>query len=242
MGKIQEVAENEEVVHARNLFLKIWEDQKTQWSSATNQVTQFTKWATLSCTTWDRYPFMLEALAGGIDLLFLWRLSSTWWRNNKKGRSQFPSFDSPLLPCTSESLKGQETRRVSVVTKTIGKQWMPEEEHGNTTRGTIVIRWQEDETCKPTDGQIKYCRYLGYFTTIDISYTAPWHQRHRYESTITLVCNDEKCQAGPMKARKDFKLRKFSHVFDKKKDDSILLFRRTREWGKDHSMKHCEQS
>ena len=41
-------------------------------------------------------------------------------------------------------------------------------------------------------------------TMFDISYTAPWHQRHRYESTITLMCNDDDRQAGPMNARKDF--------------------------------------
>ena len=34
----------------------------------------------------------------------------------------------------------------------------------------------------------------------------------------------------------------FSQVFDKNKDDRILVFRRTRECGKDHSMKHCEQT
>ena len=37
------------------------------------------------------------------------------------------------------------------------------------------------------------------------SYTAPWHRRHWYESTITLVCNDEDRQARPMKAREDFR-------------------------------------
>ena len=51
----------------------------------------------------------------------------------------------------------------------------------------------------------EYCRYLDNLTTIDISHTAPWHQRHRYESTIPLVCNDDDRQAGPMTARKDFK-------------------------------------
>ena len=37
-------------------------------------------------------------------------------------------------------------------------------------------------------------------------------------------------------------LRKFSQVFDKNKDDKIPSLRRTREWCKDHSMKHCEQN
>ena len=51
----------------------------------------------------------------------------------------------------------------------------------------------------------EFCRYLDYLTTIDISYTAPSHQRHRCESTITLVCNHDDRQAGPMRARRDFR-------------------------------------
>ena len=35
-------------------------------------------------------------------------------------------------------------------------------------------------------------------------YSAPWHQRNRYENAILLVSNDDK-QAGPMRAQEDFK-------------------------------------
>ena len=78
---------------------------------------------------------------------------------------------------------------------------MPEEEHANTIRKTILIRWQEHEkyrNSQQTHG------WLDFLTTIDISNTAPWHQRHRYESTATLVRNDDDRQAGPMGAGKDF--------------------------------------
>ena len=75
--------------------------------------------------------------------------------------------------------------------------------------GTIVIRWQEDAKNRNSqqghEWTEEYCRYLDYLTTIDISYTAPWHQRHRYKNTHMLVCYDEDRQAGPMKARTDFK-------------------------------------
>ena len=51
---------------------------------------------------------------------------------------------------------------------------------------SIVIRWQEDEkygTSQKFHGWTgEVCRYLDHLTTIDISYTAPWHRRHRYES------------------------------------------------------------
>ena len=75
---------------------------------------------------------------------------------------------------------------------------------------SIVIRWQEDEKYRNSQQAHgwteEFCRYLDHLTTIDISYTAPWHQRHGYESTITLVCNDDDDrQAGPMRARKDFR-------------------------------------
>ena len=76
-------------------------------------------------------------------------------------------------------------------------------------KDSIVVRWQEDEEYRNSQQAHgwteEYCPNLDYLTTIDISYTAPWHQRHRCESTITLVCNDDGRQAGPMRARKDFK-------------------------------------
>ena len=74
---------------------------------------------------------------------------------------------------------------------------------------SIVIRWQEDEKYRhfqKVHGWTKeFGRYLDHLTTIDISDTAPWRQRHRNESTITLVCNDDDRQAEPMRARRDFK-------------------------------------
>ena len=53
------------------------------------------------------------------------------------------------------------------------------------------------------DGQ-EFCQNLDHLT-IDISCTAPWHQRHWYENTIMLVSNDDDGQAAPMRARKDVK-------------------------------------
>ena len=68
----------------------------------------------------------------------------------------------------------------------------------NTRRGarrkghdSIVINWQEDEKFRHSQQAHgwtgEFCRYLDHLTTIDISYTAPWHQRHWYENTIMLV-------------------------------------------------------
>ena len=124
-------------------------------------------------------PFLLEAHIGVIDLLFLRHLSSTWWRTSTKDQSQIPSFESSLLPWTNHS-RGKKHGEA---------QWhrdhwkaMDARRAWKHNKDSIVIKWQEDH---------KYRRYLDYLTTIDISHTAPWYQRHRYESTITLVCNDE---------------------------------------------------
>ena len=80
-----------------------------------------------------------------------------------------------------------------------------------TAKDSIVISWQEDEKYRNSQQAHgwteEYCRYLDYLATIDISCTVPWHQKHWCESTITLVCNDDDRQAGPMRARKDFKPR-----------------------------------
>ena len=99
------------------------------------------------------------------------------------------------------------------------------------------------ENSQKVHGWTDFCLFLDHLTTIDISYTAPWHQRHRYESTITQVWNDVDRQAGPMRARRDLSPPpELSQVFDKSKVASIPSCRRTREYGKDHSMKHCEQT
>ena len=97
---------------------------------------------------------------------------------------------------------------------------------------SIVIGWQEGEKYRHSHEvhgwTEEFCRYLDHLTTINIFYTAPWNQRHRYESTISLVCNDDDRQAGPMRAPIDSgPLRELSQVFDKNKDDRIPLFRRT---------------
>ena len=71
-----------------------------------------------------------------------------------------------------------------------------------------MIRWQEDEKHRNSQQAHGWteecCRYLDNLTTMDISCTTPWHQKFWYESTITLVCNDDDRQTGPMRARKDF--------------------------------------
>ena len=97
---------------------------------------------------------------------------------------------------------------------------------------SIVIRWQEDEKYRNSQQAHGWteeiCRYLDHLT--NMSYTAPWHQRHRCESTITLACNDEDRQAGPMRARTDFKpTTQNLTVLQQNKDDKIPSFRRTRE-------------
>ena len=84
---------------------------------------------------------------------------------------------------------------------------MPEEEHGNTIRAPLQSGGKRVESIeilrKPMDGQKILPKYLDYLATIDISYTVPWHHRHRYESTITLVCHDDDREAGPIIARRD---------------------------------------
>ena len=59
----------------------------------------------------------------------------------------------------------------------------------------------------------------------------------RWRATMRIVKLDQWKQE-----KTSVPLRKFSQVFDKKKDNIIPLLQRTREQGKDHSMKHCEQN
>ena len=78
-------------------------------------------------------------------------------------------------------------------------------------QSVVVSSSEEDERMTQRDRESQkvhgwtedYCRYLDYLTTIDISHSATWHQRNRYENTILLGSNDDE-QAGRMRARKDF--------------------------------------
>ena len=125
---------------------------------------------------------------------------------------------------------------------------MPEEEHGNTIRAPLQSGGKRMKSIeilgKPTDGQ-KNIADTWTTSTIGISHTAPWHHRHRYESAITLVCkNDDDREAGPRREQEETMnpLRKCSQVFDNNKDDSTTPFRRTRECGKEHSLKNFDQN
>ena len=103
-------------------------------------------------------------------------------------------------------------------------------------QASIVLRWQNDaryrESQKAHGWTEDYCRYLDYLTTIDISYSATWQKRNQHENTILMVFNDDDKQAGPMRARKDFK----------STTQTLTDLPREREHGKDPSMKHCEQT
>ena len=116
------------------------------------------------------------------------------------------------------------------------------------SRHHCVIRWQEDEKYRNSQEARGWteenCRYLDYLTTIDISYTAPWHQRHRYESTITLVCNDDESPSWTNESRK----RSQTYYENSRRSSTrtrtteFLYSEEPREYGEDDSMKHYEQT
>ena len=95
--------------------------------------------------------------------------------------------------------------------------------------------WQNDEMYRESQkvhGWTEdYCRYLDFLTT-DISYSASyWYPMMMIDKLDRR--EREKMLSPP---------RKLSQIFDENKDDRTLIFRRTREHGTDHSMKHCEQT
>ena len=90
--------------------------------------------------------------------------------------------------------------------------WKARDAHRGASKNShdsIMLRCQIDEKCRESQkvrGWTEdYYQYLDHLTTIDISYSATWHQRNRYENTIVLVGNDDDRQAGPMRAREDFR-------------------------------------
>ena len=89
--------------------------------------------------------------------------------------------------------------------KTTGKP-RTAKKHGYTS---VLDRWHNDETYRNSQVAIgwtkTYCKYLDYLHMVGISYTALYHQRCRYENTITMKSGDPDLQAGPMAKREDFK-------------------------------------
>ena len=110
---------------------------------------------------------------------------------------------------------------------------------------SIVIRWQEDE-------KFRHSQTSSWMDRGILPIPGPPHDdRHLVHRTLApeaLVRKHHHAgiddrQAGLMRARKNpSPLRNLSQVFDKNKDDRIPFFPRTREYGKDHSTKHCEQT
>ena len=176
------------MAHARNLFLKIWENPENSMKFS------------------EESRRIIHEM-GNIELYELGQISRT-----VQCQSCLKHIQEGLIFCScgvclrpdEEQIQRMKARFEALivpcflarVNRSRGKK------HGETN--TIVIRWHEDEKYRNSQQAHgwteEYCRYLDYFT-----HTAPWHQRHRYESTFTLVCNDEDRQAGPMKAREDFK-------------------------------------
>ena len=115
---------------------------------------------------------------------------------------------------------------------------------GATRKGhdSIVIRWQEDEKHRNSqtvvDGQ-QNCAYI--WTTSLRSRSRTFRHGTRGTSTtapsrwyaVMMIAKVDRCEHEEILSP----LHEFSQVFDKTKDERILLFRRTREYGKHHSMK-----
>ena len=80
--------------------------------------------------------------------------------------------------------------------------------HNENKNPLISVRWMTDEqnrSSQMAQGWTEaYCRHLDYLVTVDITHVAPHHQRHRYESTITMKCTDSDLQLGPMKDGDDY--------------------------------------
>ena len=70
----------------------------------------------------------------------------------------------------------------------------------NDENPSIFARWMSDERYRNFQLAIgwteTYCRCLDCFTTVDITHSAPHHQRKRHESTVTMKCNDPNLQSG----------------------------------------------
>ena len=124
-------------------------------------------------------------------------------------RATFQALTAPYYVAASESLKEQEARRTKNGKTTIGKQWVAKRGAKKHHYASILERWQGDQINRDAQLKINWtdfcCRYFDYLTTIDNGPEAPYHQRNRYENTITMSCNCPILQSGPMKNRSGYR-------------------------------------
>ena len=96
-----EVVENEVLVHTRNLSLRSGKTRKLflKFSEESSRIIRELGQQRIVGVGTDiqhrPVPFMLETHASRIHLVFLWRLSLTWWRNNKKEKNRFQALIVP---------------------------------------------------------------------------------------------------------------------------------------------------
>ena len=202
-----------ETVHARNIFGEIWKTTKShdvQGRITSRDSRDGQHGIVRAGTDIQNRPmsFFLPAPSRGAQILWLCLRPDEDTINSIKAR--FQALIAPHYLARVNRSRGKKHGE---------SQWQKDHwkamdaKKGANKRDkdtTILIRWQEDGEYRISQWSHgwteNYCRYLDYFTTIDISDFAPDHQRYRYENTITMKCNDTNRNAGPMKARTDYQL------------------------------------
>ena len=101
-------------------------------------------------------------------------------------KARFNALIVPYFLARVNHSRRQETRRSSVAKRSLESNGCPKRAW-KRNKDSIVIMWRQYRNSQPAHGWTEeYCRYRDYLTTIDISDTAPWHQKHRCECTITV--------------------------------------------------------
>ena len=162
-------------------------------------------------------PILLEALTRGIDSSALAAFVFDLMKNKYEAR-----FEAMIV---SYCLARENYSRGERHKRDHWKAMNGRRRARKINHKSLVLRKQSDEKYRESQKRHgwteEFCRYLDHLTTINISCTAPWHQRQQYENTVMLVSNDGERQAGPMRARKGFKSH-YSQVFGTNKDDRFL--------------------
>ena len=191
--------------HAQNSFLTIC--RKAKWSSVENQVALFTRWATWSCSNWDK-------LRRQFSVRLAWSMYQRDWtcvgvasgfdpsKYDGPNPSSFCSVENSLPPYHSNPVKREKERTQPV-------NWCKKRSNESHEFTSILDRWQNDEifrTSQLAHGWIgSWVKYLDYISKIDISHEALYRQRQRYESTLYMRRVDSRKHSGPLCQRPDYR-------------------------------------
>ena len=185
-GQIQKVVDKLRTgSHVRSIIEDMGKTGKSI-SSAKSRVVQFTNWETLSCTSWEKHPepCKCQSCLKHVPEGLVFCSYSVCLRPNEEQIQRIKTRVEVMIVRYNQARVNYSRGKKQEEGPWQKEHWKAEDALRGARKNnhdSIVLRCQKDEKYRESSrvhGWTEdYCRYLDYLTTIDISCSAPWHQR-----------------------------------------------------------------